>query len=107
MNFEFSKKSKLYGRTVFTPVDRFSYVPVSEEGLTEYILAFKDKVPTAKDEPELYQGSEVEDDAGDEVSLRYPGLDEMVVLLTIEADERFRTENPELVAKNEMFRIDV
>ena len=104
--FEFGGKSGLHGRRVYTPVDRISFVPQSEEGLVEYILAYRKQIPTPTQEPDLYGGAEIKQHPG-EVALHFPGLAEIVILLTLEADDEFRKQHPNLVANNELFRVDV
>ena len=54
MRFEFGGKSKLHGRIIFTYPARISYVPKSEEGLEEYIFAYKPdplKIEHSTEEP--------------------------------------------------------
>lgn len=106
MKFKFSQKSKLYGRKVHHKIDRFAYVPVSEEGMQEYIFGYKARVPRASDEPELYRDANLLKEAPDEVILNYDGLDEMVILITLDADDKFRAENADLVSKCELFKIE-
>ncbi len=104
--FEFGGKSGLHGRRVYTPVDRVSFVPQSENGLVEYILAYRKQVPTPMQEPDLYRGAEIKQQPG-EVELHFPGLVEIVIMLTLEADNEFRRQHQGLVAKNELFKVDV
>ncbi|MDP1728651.1 MAG: hypothetical protein Q8L27_00425 [archaeon] len=103
--FQFGPRSKLYGRRILTPFDRLVIASDPEAGQTlEWIFCYKNKVPTRKEEPLLYKGANVEGPS-DEKTLSYRGLDEVIMLLTIEADERFRKEHPEVVAKHELFKI--
>lgn len=109
MRFEFGGVSGLHGRHVLSDeLARVSYVPKAEDGFEEYILAFLQSVPTADVEPELYADAHVDDQTyPGEVHLTYDGLNSKVILLTLVADERFRHANPDLVAKNELFKIDI
>ncbi|MBI4140205.1 hypothetical protein HY485_00040 [Candidatus Woesearchaeota archaeon] len=106
MNFQFGGASKLFGRKIYLPIDRFAYVPKSEEGLQEYIFAYKTRVPTPNEEPDIYRNAQVSQNNPDEVTLRYECLNEIVLLLTIASDDNFRTENSELVSKNEAFKVE-
>lgn len=106
MRFEFSGKSGLNGRKVQLPIDRFAYVPKSEEGLQEYIFGYNQRIPTQTEEPDLYREAKVSQNNPDEVILRYDGLDEMVFLLTIEEDNKFRAQNPDVVSQNELFKLE-
>ncbi len=106
MKFIFSQQSGLYGRNLVQSIDRIAYVPSSEEGIQEYIFAYENEVPDALKEPELYRGAMVSANGSDEVQLRYDGLNEMVILLTLKADDVFRKENAKLVEQNELFRIE-
>lgn len=106
MHFSFSGKSKLHGRRVFQPIDRISYVPQSEEGKQEYIFAYNGPIPTPLEEPDLFRDARVLSTNDDEATLEYPGLDEVVLLLTLDADDAFREDNPEVVAQNELFKIE-
>ncbi len=104
MKFQFGKTSKLYGREVFNSVDRISYVPKSEEGLKEYILVYNNQVPTKEEEPDLYEGANVNVESDGTTILDY-NIDEIVLLLTIAADDEYRKEKPDL-AGQEIMRID-
>jgi hypothetical protein len=106
MQFQFSEQSGLHGRQILRRIDRFAFVPKSEKGQKEYIFAYRDRVPAPTEEPYLYAGAKIESVSPDEVTLSFDGLTEVVMLLTISADDKFRKENPEMVAANEMFRID-
>ena len=107
MKFQFSEQSKMYGRTVHNPIDGFAFVPFSEEGFREYIFVYdRAPVPGPADEPDLYAGAEVKTFNDDEAELRFDALEVAVMLLSRAADERFRQENPELVAQNELFVIE-
>jgi hypothetical protein len=108
MKFEFGDASKLRGRKVNSPVDRFSYIPRSaDDGFEEYILAFRE-LPPEEAEPDLFKGATADKTTyPGEVWLTYDGLgDTRVIMLTLEADDRFRLNNPGLVAQNELFRLD-
>lgn len=63
-------------------------------------------IPGPETESELYTGAEVDVDPRGEVTLHYKELGVKVILETVEADNRFREENPELVAQNELFVIN-
>ncbi len=106
MKFEFGYQSRLHGRPVTKPIDRISFVPQSEEGLIEYIFAYKDKIPDDFDEPKLYHGAVVNNVGPKEKKLVYPGIDEVIIMLTLEEDNRFRAENPKVVDENELFKIE-
>ncbi len=105
MKFQFSNQSGLHGREVRTPLVRFAYAPRNEDGLREYILVFEGRIPTADEEPDLYRDATISGE-GDELSLRYDRLEEEVMLLTREADNRFRDEHPEIVSANEAFVLE-
>ncbi|MDO8555947.1 MAG: hypothetical protein Q7R96_02120 [Nanoarchaeota archaeon] len=104
--FTFGGASQLAGRTLQQPLARYAYVPKSEEGLQEHIFCYQQQIPGPTEEPQLYQGATVEEHSTEERTLRFTGIDEIIMLLTVAADDQFRTENPELVKKNELFRID-
>lgn len=109
MRFNFGGASSLHGRHVLSgELARVSYVPKAEDGFEEYVLAFLQSVPTAAEEPELYADATQVDEQTypGEVHLTYDGLRSKVILLTVEADNRFRNEHPEVVAQNELFTID-
>lgn len=106
MHFSFSGRSKLYGRKVFQPIDRIAYVPQSEEGKQEYIFAYNGPIPTPAEEPDLFRDAKVIQPNADEATLEYNGIDEIVLLLTLDADDAFREENPEMVAEGELFKIE-
>lgn len=106
MKFEFCPKSKLYGREVFGPVDRYSFVPLSETGETEHIFCYKRGIPGKLDEPQLFRGAKIEIRAEDDITLRYRNKLEVVILMSIAADNRFRREHPEIVRQCEFFKID-
>ncbi len=106
MKFEFNKQSKLYGRKVYQSMDRVAFVPFSEEAMHEYIFAYQNEVPDSNKEPDLYRGAIVSANGSDEIQLRYDGLDEMIILITLQADDEFRKENAKLVEQNELFRIE-
>ncbi|MBW3011285.1 hypothetical protein KY335_02105 [Candidatus Woesearchaeota archaeon] len=179
MRFEFGGKSKLNGRLMHMYPARISYVPVSKDGLEEYIFAYEAQllklanlgedpirpgdfltpavtltplawghiypivgseknafvetngggrsitvhatdsaevtlpleklafaIPGPETEPRLYEDAEIEVNPKGEVTLFYRELGVKVILETIEADDRFRAENSELVAQNELFVIN-
>lgn len=106
MKFEFSKQSKLHGRTVNEPMVRYSHVPKNEDNNIEHIFVYDKSIPSPELEPALYDGATVLVEHTEEIQLRYNGLNEVVMLLTRKADNKFREEHSELVAQNEMFRID-
>ena len=107
MKFQFSEQSKLHGRAVRNPIDGFAFVPYSEEGFQEYIFVYDSiPVPGPEQEPDLYKDAEVTRHADDEIELKFEGLEVAVMLLSRDADNRFRKEHPETVAENEMFVIE-
>ena len=106
MKFRFGDQSPFKGIRLNSNMSRFSYVPKSEEGVPEYILVFDEKLPTPIDEPQLYASANPEFDEFDEIVLHYPHTDAIVVLLTEEADNKFRQENAETISANELFVIE-
>ncbi len=71
----------------------------------EYIFAYASQVPEPSQEPHLFRDAEVEDRNG-ELTLKFKGLTEIVLLLTLEQDDAFRRKYPNLVAKNELFMLE-
>lgn len=109
MDFQFDERSKLYGRILHLPIDRYHYVPSSETGETEHVFCYRDGVPTEKEEPDLFRDAQKEVETA-QIILRYQTLEsekinEMVLLTTLEADDTFIREHPDLVG-NQMFTID-
>ncbi len=110
------------------PVSRIAYVQqdegnpeMGERGVPEIILVYPDKIPTELEEPELYnipheldvkQLMQERYSAGDkvlfstqpkkaEVWLKYELA--TAILITKEADDNFRKENPDLIERVETF----
>ncbi|MDD5700184.1 MAG: hypothetical protein PHH00_03260 [Candidatus Nanoarchaeia archaeon] len=107
MAFQFNKQSQLYGRRLRQELARYAFVPKNEGGLVEHIFVYRERVPDTGEEPDLFRGAKViPAPAQDELELIYDGLREEVVLMTLAADDRFRKEHPDIVARNEMFMID-
>ena len=88
------------------PFERFSFVPVSEEGKREYIFAYRDNIPSKSEEPGLFNRAIIIRQESDEVELHYANIEEIVLLLTLDADDRFRREHPDLVSQNELFMLE-
>ena len=103
----FGSASELEDIVLQKPINRFSYVPVSEEGLKEHILCYANELPDSGEEPDLYRGADIGSclDNPDEIILNYGTTNESILLLTLKADEKFRAEEPELAAQ-EIVRID-
>jgi hypothetical protein len=107
MKFHFSEQSGLYERVVYQDIDRFSYVQCSsEKKIKEYIFGYKTKVPDENSEPDLYRGARVSRESPDETILSFDGLDEIIILITLAADDRFRVDSADIVSENELFRIE-
>jgi hypothetical protein len=106
MKLEFCLKSALRGRRVYTPVSRYAFVPKSETGEIEHILCYPGNIPGKIEEPQLYRDAKIEKRADDDITLRYPGTLEVVIMMSIEADNAFREANPDIVAQCEFFKID-
>ncbi|MBI5332925.1 MAG: hypothetical protein HZB65_05095 [Candidatus Aenigmarchaeota archaeon] len=107
MKFEFGPRSGLSGRRVNTDVTRIVYAIDTVEGdCPEYILAFSDRIPTSEEEPDLYEGAIVEITGVEETTLRYAHTNEIVLLLTVKADDLYRKYHSEIVGANELLRID-
>ena len=106
MRFEFSPRSRLYGRKVVNAIDRIVLAQDPSAGQKfEYIFCYRNEIPTKEEEPYLYKDAKVEG-SDDKKKLSYPNLDEVVMLLTIEADERYRREHPKIIFANELFKIE-
>ena len=105
MRFQFEEQSELYGRILRKRIDRFSFVSHNERGLAEYIFCYKKRIPTRKQEPDLFRGANVAEKE-DNVLLTYEDINEEVILTTLKADDRFREEHLDIVSQNESFRID-
>ena len=101
----FSGGCGLNGRKVFTPIDRYCRVHDTDSGKIEHIFCYEKEIPTSEDEPRLYDCANVSEEEG-AIVLSYDGVDEEIWLMTIEADDLYRLEHPDIVAKNEVFRID-
>ncbi len=107
MKFQFEEKSKLHGRILRREVSRFSFVPKNESGLREYVLVYNERIPGPEDEPELYAGASFAevDERTSEVFLHYDGLEEEIMLTTLDADNQFRKDNP-IVVEQELFMLE-
>jgi hypothetical protein len=90
---------------MYIPYERFAFVPSSVEGKIEYIFAYRDSIPTQDEEPELYIGASVTTFEKTQRVLDF-GHEEIVVLLTIEDDDRYKKEHPDIVDQHELFKID-
>lgn len=107
MRFRFGKQSGLSGRIIRQEIARFSYVPKNEDKRPEYIFAYHGRIPSSTDEPDLFRDSiTVRRDGDNEVELNYQGIEDVVLLLTIDADDTFRKEHPDIVSQNELFAIE-
>ncbi len=106
--FELQQDGTLWlrGEKLVHPVKRLAYVPRSESGETEYILAYENMINVFYEDVlwESIKGSrEVSDD---EYHIFYWGKKNLIAT-TVEKDNAFRKQNPELIKKNERFRVDI
>ncbi|MEM5778559.1 MAG: hypothetical protein QXD43_05725 [Candidatus Aenigmatarchaeota archaeon] len=101
------KLGALGDRKIKSDVVRFSYVPKNERGEEEFVLVFKDSIPSKKEEPNLYEGSKIER-RREEIRLTYPNMSKptLVILTTLKEDNEFRERQPEIVRKYELFKLD-
>ncbi|MFH0837494.1 MAG: hypothetical protein V1870_05160 [Candidatus Aenigmatarchaeota archaeon] len=94
-----------YGIDIRVPFDRYCHCLDGDREVVGHIFCYREKIPTAEDEPELYNGAKISEEDG-AVILRHHGFNEEVWLMTVEADDLYRMEHPEIIAKNEKLRID-
>lgn len=87
------------------PFDRFSFVAYSEKRQTEWIFAYENRIPTSSEEPDLFGKARIMNQEPGQIELALSDK-EIVILLTTETDNKFRRENPDLVAKNETLLIE-
>jgi hypothetical protein len=96
---------KLGDRKVQSDIARLSYVARNERDLEEYVLVFKNSIPSPSDEPTLYGNAKQERDSK-EIHLTYPDLRIQVFLTNKKLDDEFRKKHPDIIEKYETFRID-
>jgi len=106
MKFQFGELSKLHGRKLRREIIRYSFVPSNELGLREHVLVYDGKIPSSQEEPDLYKGASISNMEDNSVELQYAGLEEIVELIGLKEDDEFREKHPDLIAKNELFRVD-
>jgi len=69
-------------------------------------LSIGGTLPNSDQEPDLFRNAEVVKLDQGIIELKYHNLDVKVVLTTIEADDSYRKEHPDLIQRLELFRIE-
>lgn len=83
---------------------RVAYVPKGDRGLPEYILVYNFNLPTSELEPELFGIPHERDSKLEETWLKYKLA--TVILISKKADDKFRTENENLINMAEALYIE-
>ncbi|MCD6216130.1 MAG: hypothetical protein J7J92_03635 [Candidatus Aenigmarchaeota archaeon] len=133
INKKFLDENYCGDNTIFSlkiPLSRFGYIPkdggnldIGERGVREFLLVYERKIPSPKDEPELFSAPHYKQIVSltatpcgtngienfwvseiNELWLKYPNA--TVILATRNEDDKFRKENEEWSEKIEAIRID-
>ena len=87
-----------------TQPSRVTYVAEGENGLPEFIFAYPSDLPTTESEPELSAIPHEEEKGPGEIKLRYKLA--TVILISEEADNKFRDEHEDLIDEIETLYIE-